>query len=124
MRYDINVYRDGRWWMVEIPALDGLTQARRVGEVEEMARSYIAATLDVPLSEVEVEVSSVKVGEVDALAIAEHVRELRAKADAAEADAVEAMRTAVGTLVTVAPVRDVGELLGVSHQRVSQVAKP
>jgi hypothetical protein len=24
--YDIEVYRDGRWWMIRIPELDGLTQ--------------------------------------------------------------------------------------------------
>jgi hypothetical protein len=23
--YDVEVYRDGRWWMIRIPELDGLT---------------------------------------------------------------------------------------------------
>ncbi len=46
--YDVTVTRDGSWWMVEIPALDGLTQARRLSEVTEMSRSYVAVTLDVP----------------------------------------------------------------------------
>ena len=32
--YQVDVTRDGKWWMVSIPQLDGLTQARRVGEVE------------------------------------------------------------------------------------------
>jgi hypothetical protein len=25
--YEISIYRDGRWWMIRIPELDGLTQA-------------------------------------------------------------------------------------------------
>ena len=24
--YEIEIYRDGRWWMIRIPELDGLTQ--------------------------------------------------------------------------------------------------
>jgi hypothetical protein len=30
--------RDGRWWMIHIPALDALTQVRFPEEIEEMAR--------------------------------------------------------------------------------------
>lgn len=37
-RYDVTVRRDGRVWWVEIPALDGATQARTLGEVDVMAR--------------------------------------------------------------------------------------
>jgi hypothetical protein len=40
--------------MVDIPELDGLTQARRLGEIEDMARDYIAVVTDVPLSQVAV----------------------------------------------------------------------
>ena len=40
--YDIEVTRDGRWWMVHIPAIDGLTQARFPGEIVEMARDYLS----------------------------------------------------------------------------------
>jgi hypothetical protein len=42
--FDIDVTRDGGWWMVHIPALRGLTQARFPGEVELTAREYIAVT--------------------------------------------------------------------------------
>jgi hypothetical protein len=54
--YDIEVSRDGRWWMIHIPELDGLTQARHEGEIEEMARDYIAVTTDVPIAEIGVRV--------------------------------------------------------------------
>lgn len=37
--YKIEVERDGRWWMIHVPEIDQLTQARRIGEIEDMARS-------------------------------------------------------------------------------------
>jgi hypothetical protein len=46
--YAVKVTREGKWWMVHIPELDGLTQARNVAEIEGMARDYIAVTLEVP----------------------------------------------------------------------------
>ena len=52
--YDIEVTRDGRWWMVHIPALDGLTQARFPEEIEDMARSHIALVTDTPIEDVAV----------------------------------------------------------------------
>ena len=47
--YDIETC-DGRWWMIHIPALDGLTQARYEGEIEDMARSYIALVTETPIA--------------------------------------------------------------------------
>ena len=38
---DVEVYRDRRWWMVKIPEINGLTQARWRCEVKSMVRSYI-----------------------------------------------------------------------------------
>ncbi len=52
--YEYSVTRDGRWWMITIPALDGLTQARHPGEIEEMARDYVAVTTDTPIDEIHV----------------------------------------------------------------------
>lgn len=54
--YEIEVYRDGRWWMIRIPELDGLTQARWPGEVKSMARSYIAVSTGVSIRDVAVRV--------------------------------------------------------------------
>ena len=123
MKYDVHVTRDGRWWMVEVPSLDLLTQARRVDEIEEQARSLIAVSLDVPQSGVEVRIAEVRIGDIDALAVAEQVKALRAEAAEAERRASEAAREAVAELVRDdAPVRDIGALLGISHQRVSQLA--
>jgi hypothetical protein len=54
----IDVTREGEWWMVSIPEIGGLTQARHLGEAPMMAREYIAATLDMPLDEVSVSTSA------------------------------------------------------------------
>ena len=45
--YEAEVYQDGKWWMIRVPAINGLTQARNEGEIEEMARELIAVTKDV-----------------------------------------------------------------------------
>ena len=46
-RFDIDVTRDGGWWMVHIPKLGERTQARYPREVELMAREYIAISTGV-----------------------------------------------------------------------------
>ena len=62
--YDVSVTRDGKWWMVAIPALGGLTQARRFSEAADMAREYIAVTLDVPIETLEINVTVESVGDL------------------------------------------------------------
>jgi hypothetical protein len=120
--HEVRVTRDGRWWMIEIPELDGLTQARRLDEVESMAREYIAVTLDVPLSTVAVSVSDIEVDGQDLLASKAIVAALREQARELE-EAVAAVSRALATVLTDAkvPLRDIGQMLGVSHQRVSQI---
>jgi hypothetical protein len=50
--FDIDVTRDGGWWMVHIPELGGRTQARYPREVEPMAREYIAISTGTPIDQV------------------------------------------------------------------------
>lgn len=119
--FDVNVTREGRWRMVSIPELDGLTQARRLSEVGQMAREWIALTTDAPLSEIEVRVSGVDVAGLDVKATGDLVAQLRDDVRQLEeiiADLTAGtarLRTSEGV-----PTRDVAEVLGVSHQRVSQ----
>ncbi|MDO3100495.1 hypothetical protein P5V86_14325 [Mycobacteroides abscessus subsp. abscessus] len=54
--YDIQVTRDGKWWMINVPAIDQLTQARHEGEIEEMARDLIAVHQDIPIEDVAVQI--------------------------------------------------------------------
>ena len=57
--FDIDVTRDGGWWMVYIPELGGLTQARHSREVELMAREYIAVSTGTPIDQVAISLASV-----------------------------------------------------------------
>lgn len=120
--YDVTVTRDGKWWMVEIPEIDGLTQARRLDEAEDMAREYVAVTLDLPLSEVRVAIASLIVDGHDVFAAKRMAVGLREQAKAFEELALAFSRTIAETLTAAqVPVRDVSSILGVSHQRVSQI---
>jgi len=122
--YDVKVTRDGRWWMIEIPGLDGLTQARRLDQIENMAREYIAVTLDVPLSHVVVSVSRIDVDGQDVLGTKVLVDALRTRAKETEEMATVLTREFAAALTAArVPVRDVSKVLGVSHQRVSQIAR-
>jgi hypothetical protein len=53
--YEVSAERDGRFWFIRIPELDGVTQARNRGEIPEMAREYIAITLDVPVDSFDID---------------------------------------------------------------------
>lgn len=56
--YEVEVRRDGRWWMIHVPEIDQLTQARRISEIEDMARSLIAISTDTPLTDIAVRITS------------------------------------------------------------------
>jgi hypothetical protein len=122
--YKVEITRDGRWWMVHIPEIEGLTQARRIGEAEQMAREFIALETSTPISEVTVTIATITVqGLGDIQEPAADVRDLRdaaRKAEAAFADARK--RYAKRATRAGIPVRDIAELLDVSPQRVSQLA--
>jgi hypothetical protein len=123
-QYKVEITRDGRWWMVHIPEIDGLTQARRIGEAEKMAREFIALETSTPITQVMVTIASITVpGLGDIQELANDIRDLRdaaRKAEAAFADATK--RYAKRATAAGIPVRDIAELLDVSPQRVSQLA--
>ena len=122
--YEVTVTREGRWWMVEIPGLDGLTQARRLDEVERMAREYIAVTLDLPISQVSVAISGIDVAGQDVLETKSLVDDLRRHAKQLEDLVADLTREFASALTNASvPVRDVSKVLGVSHQRVSQLVQ-
>ncbi|GAB2606359.1 hypothetical protein [Kribbella endophytica] len=122
--YDAVVTRDGRWWMIEIPEMDGLTQARRLDDVEKMAREYIAVTLDIPMSQVDVSVSGIEVAGQDLLEAKALVEDLRRHSQQVEALVADLTRQFASALTSASvPVRDVSKVLGISHQRVSQLVQ-
>jgi DNA-directed RNA polymerase specialized sigma subunit len=109
--------------MISVPEIDGLTQARRLSDVEKMARELIAVTLDVRLSQVDVDVTF---GDIDGMNVESSIQTIRKeKEDAArlEEDAAARTKTLVKELVAHnVPLRDIGAMLGISFQRVHQLA--
>lgn len=123
MKYDITVTRDGKWWMIEVPAIDGLTQARRISEIEDMALSLIAVTVDEPASQIELgSMHIVVAGLGDVTEYSHDVEAARSAAEEAEVNVSRIMREKANLLVDAdIPLRDAAEVLGVSYQRVHQL---
>ena len=118
--YAVSVTREGKWWMVHVPDIDGLTQARRLDETAAMATSLIAVTLGIPAAAVHI---TVTVDLPDS--VTTHIGRaaaLRATAAQAQGDAAKEIRAAATELKSAGlPLRDIGEVLGVSYQRAHQL---
>lgn len=110
--------RSGNWWAISVRELKGVhTQARRLDQVADMARDAIALMLDVDPSGVEVTVEpEVPAPVADALAARRAAREAEHAAEQATASAVKQLLDEGYT------IRDAGRLLGLSPQRISQIA--
>ncbi|MBP2180109.1 hypothetical protein [Amycolatopsis magusensis] len=120
--YHAEVTRDGKFWLIRVREIDRSTQALRYRDVETMARELIEI-MEGPGSgeyDLHLEVhlpSSVR----DHQARAEV---LRAEAQRKQAEAAAENRVAVQELLALGlSQRETGEVLGVSFQRVSQLAK-
>lgn len=120
--YKIEVNREDRWWIINVPEIDQITQARRIDEIEDMARSLIAVSTDQPISEIAVHIANICVGGVDVLEAAAQVTRLRHQAASVEHIALAATKNFASDLTKhEIPVRDIAELIHVSPQRVSQL---
>ena len=121
MTYEVHITgREGRWWAIEITELGGMTQAVRLADVEGEARDYIAVTLDVAPSTVNVRV--IMDDTPHARRVHERsdwIRAARAQVQAIETETAELVRELANDGV---PTRDIATLTGVSFQRVSQLA--
>lgn len=123
-RYRVEVTRDGRWWMISVPEIDQITQARRISEIDEMARSLISLMADEPLNEVELDIVGITVpGVGDIQRSAQELVHMREEAAIAAQKAQQRSASFVRQLTEAGiPVRDAGELLGLSPQRISQLS--
>lgn len=120
--YNVTVTREGKWWMIDVPAIDGLTQARRLSEIKDMAISLIAITLDVPASQVGVNIVAMIVDGTDLVERRKQIDNEREAARQAEHKVSELMVDLVRRLkADHVPLRDIGEAVGVSFQRVHQL---
>lgn len=119
--YTALVTREGRWWMVSVPGV-GVTQARRVGEVEAMARSLVAITNGAPEDTVCLNIHISNVAGIDVEAELAAIATERAQAARLEKEATERATLLAKALADAeVPLRDVGAIFGVSHQRAHQM---
>ncbi|WP_200938269.1 hypothetical protein [Aeromicrobium sp. Root472D3] len=124
MKVTAQARRTGDWWAVEVPEVDGVfTQAKRLDQVPEVVADAVALLEDVAPSAVEVQVVPVVPDAVAAaLMLAKQHRE---EAEALNVEASTIVRqTALDLTGLGYSMRDIGVVLGVSHQRVAQLLTP
>lgn len=110
------------WWALEAEEVGAVSQVRRLDRAADEMREAIAFLAGVPEGDVDVEVVPT---------IPDTVREamdnaarLRAEAQRANHDAAEESRRAARALAAEKyTLRDIGALMGVSHQRAQQLVK-
>ncbi|AIY00896.1 hypothetical protein ART_1297 [Arthrobacter sp. PAMC 25486] len=120
MTLHVTAVRDGRFWFVTSDDIENFyTQARNLAEIPVMARDLASQLTGRPESDFNVEVS------IDTPEVTAHLLEaaaLAAKAEELKAESARERRAAALVLrrqgVT---VRDIGTVLGVSHQRAQQL---
>lgn len=123
MKVTAKVTRSGDWWAIEVPRVPGVfTQAKRLDQVEEMVQDAVALMTHVRPSDVDVDVVPVLRHDLEddlreARELATQAALLQEKASAATRRVVVELRE--GERLS---VRDVGKLLELSPQRVSQLA--
>ncbi len=120
--YRATATRDGRWWAVEIhglpPNMVGRTQGRMLDDARAMASEATALLLDVPEESIDIELTVA--GTSDVL---DEVRRARKARDKAARDEQEAVAIAARALTESGMTqRDAALLLGLSPQRVAQLA--
>lgn len=117
--YTARCVRTGDWWAITVAELTGIfSQARRLEQVEGMAREAIALMLEVAPDSFEVKVVPEVPQEVaNALQARNALRQAERCAEEATRHAAEALLSSGYT------VRDAGRLLGISPQRVSQITR-
>ena len=118
-KYRATVTRDGRFWLIRVDGV-GSTQARHLRELDAMTTDLIAVMTGDDPEHIVVDFEIRLPAEVQ-----DHLRraaELRAVSAEAQAAAAAEVRSAARQLhERGVALRDVGQVLGVSHQRAHQL---
>jgi len=120
--YRVRPARDGRFWFLRVEELPGAyTQSRRLDQAEAMVRDVISLVQEVPDDSFDVEIlePDLQVGTEDEVT---QVKALRALAEMFGSAASSRARVVARSLAAEdLTIRDIGRILGVSHQRVAQL---
>lgn len=119
---EANAYKQGKWWMVSIPEIDGLTQCKNIEQIPAQAADLAAISLDVPADQVAIKVSY-RLPE-DASAAAESWHQAQRQLTAAKTDAEQRFADYARTLKSEGyTLKDIGTLTGYTFQRIAQILK-
>lgn len=119
--YVLDVAREGRWWIIDVPELGYRTQARSLAEVDEMARDLIAGAQDRAPDSFDVEIRIRKPDDVvatlqEAAALERAALEAQARAAFERRSAARALRDTYGLSAI-----DTARMLGITRARVYQL---
>lgn len=120
------VSREGRWWMIMLSEIDGLTQARRLADVEDRAGSYLGVDLDVAPDQMTVTISLDDIGAV--IGLDDRMRELRRLREQGRVGREQVDRLAIELARDLAnegvPLPDIETVLGLRRRRADRPAAP
>ena len=116
----VTAERGTNWWVLECMEAGSVSQVRRLSQAADEMREAIAHQFGVAESDLVIDVVPIlPAGAADEIAAA---RASRLVADEAIADAARHARAAARLLADSGlSMRDVGVVMGVSHQRVAQL---
>ena len=109
-KYTAKVQKADGWWVIEVPEIGYCTQARNYSELNTMTRDLIKITTDDEDIDVAYEVA-------EAVELKRQAAELEARAMRTQGIAAKKLHDMGVSL------RDIGALLGISHQRAHQLVK-
>lgn len=113
--------KDGRWWLVEVPSLDSAGQAARLDDVEKAAQEIIELMVDLKPGSYQLRVDYVMPENMKVVWEGSKLRERKAREEQAVAARL-ARQTVQGLLEQGYNQKETAKLLGLSHQRVNQLA--
>lgn len=122
---DLTVERVARGWKVTTSMpIDLEVRVSRVAEAQSAARTEIASMFGIGPAAVGVQITQIVVPEFGDVSPAIHeIVRLRVAAEELEGRASDRIATFAKQMASVDfPMRDIGDLVGISHQRVSQLA--
>lgn len=114
--------KDGRWWLVDIPSLDSAGQAARLDDVERAAQEVIELMTDQKPGSYRLLIDYVMPSDIKLAWDGSRERDRRAREEQAIAARL-ARQTVRGLLERGYNQKEAARLLGLSNQRVNQLAR-
>ncbi len=119
--HNITTHYEHGFWMINIPHLDGITQAETWEIIPQMAKEYIHLATNTPTEQIDINITEIKIGEStlisDALTARKQAQQAEQTSKTLTINALQLMKT------NGLPLREIGKVLNISHQRASQLLK-